>query len=526
MIRSPLALWVLACIAIAQEKPLTIDAPQSAIAGEPVRLRVTRSGQAVPNAELRIVSPEIVGFGVVKEKSIPLRKGTTVLDLVLSTLYKGEETFVLKQGDDGWCRIVSPTGIYGWATCAFLEIKKGPILGTTNSDGVLVSKEVAAAPLQVQIGAGSSAKELVTVQIKPLEFDRKEEVAPGITYRERRFVQGQQGPFTMQILEVDPTHPHIDVVAVRAKDAAVGRETMSSLAARYGATAAINGGYFVVLGPYAGASAGVYLWNGQVLGSGGQRSSLLLCREKNGVEQIDVDVVNFQGRYTAQNGNQRALDGLNRPLSDGEFVAFSSLMGKFTRTPASTVEAVLEADGTVREVLENGNAPIPEGGHVLAGTGTAAEWIRANVVVGSKGTLNLALARSRPDACNPSDVVGGGPRLVRKGKVAPAAENLAHEKTRHPRTAVASTRSGKLLFVTVDGRQSSSVGMTITELAEELIRLDAVEAVNLDGGGSTAMVVKGRIRNSPSDGSERPVSDGLLIFSDPKGEQPRPLTSR
>jgi hypothetical protein len=92
-------------------------------------------------------------------------------------------------------------------------------------------------------------------------------------------------------------------------------------------------------------------------------------------------------------------------------------------------------------------------------------------------------------------------------------EAFAHEKVRHPRTAVAVTSGGALLFVTLDGRQASSVGMTLRELAEALIDLGAREAMNLDGGGSTTMVVRDAIRNSPSDGMERAVSDAILIYS-------------
>jgi exopolysaccharide biosynthesis protein len=66
----------------------------------------------------------------------------------------------------------------------------------------------------------------------------------------------------------------------------------------------------------------------------------------------------------------------------------------------------------------------------------------------------------------------------------------------------------------VDGRQPElSVGMTLAELASLLIELGAVEAVNMDGGGSTAMVIRGRVVNSPSDLSgERAVGDALLVF--------------
>lgn len=70
------------------------------------------------------------------------------------------------------------------------------------------------------------------------------------------------------------------------------------------------------------------------------------------------------------------------------------------------------------------------------------------------------------------------------------------------------------MIATVDGRQpQKSVGMTIDELTRLMVGLGCVEAINLDGGGSTTMVVKGKTVNNPSDpAGERPVSDALLVF--------------
>ncbi len=89
---------------------------------------------------------------------------------------------------------------------------------------------------------------------------------------------------------------------------------------------------------------------------------------------------------------------------------------------------------------------------------------------------------------------------------------------RHPRTALARLESGKILLVTVDGRQPGiSVGMSLQALAELLLEFGAVDAINLDGGGSTTMVVHNKIVNKPSDQTgERPVSDAILVFSKPK----------
>jgi hypothetical protein len=70
-----------------------------------------------------------------------------------------------------------------------------------------------------------------------------------------------------------------------------------------------------------------------------------------------------------------------------------------------------------------------------------------------------------------------------------------------------------VLFVTVDGRQPGySVGMTPEEFAGVFIDLGAKRALNLDGGGSTTMVVDGDVKGRPSDGSERPVSSALLLL--------------
>jgi exopolysaccharide biosynthesis protein len=97
-----------------------------------------------------------------------------------------------------------------------------------------------------------------------------------------------------------------------------------------------------------------------------------------------------------------------------------------------------------------------------------------------------------------------------------AGESYAEEfrNRRHPRTAAGLRGDGTLLLVTVDGRQPElSVGMTIDELASLMRELGADTALNLDGGGSTTMVVAGKLVNSPSDaGGERPVSDALLVF--------------
>lgn len=107
--------------------------------------------------------------------------------------------------------------------------------------------------------------------------------------------------------------------------------------------------------------------------------------------------------------------------------------------------------------------------------------------------------------------VGGGPWLVKEGEVQEVTD------TRHPRTAVGIKEDGSILLVVADGRSDISAGLSFEELAQYMKELGAVEALNLDGGGSSTAVVKNpdtyalEVKNVPSDGTERPVGNTLLV---------------
>ena len=119
----------------------------------------------------------------------------------------------------------------------------------------------------------------------------------------------------------------------------------------------------------------------------------------------------------------------------------------------------------------------------------------------------------------PYNAISGETRLVRGGS---PVDGL-NDSTLHPRTAIGYSKNEKILYiVVVDGRQPFySQGITLSELADLMIALGAHDAMNLDGGGSSALVVRGedgkpRILNSPIDlyipGRERPVANHLGIY--------------
>ena len=126
----------------------------------------------------------------------------------------------------------------------------------------------------------------------------------------------------------------------------------------------------------------------------------------------------------------------------------------------------------------------------------------------------------QPALKHASAAVGGMGMIVSGGKFVEYTENMKERvsfmflRARHPRTFVGIDRdTTKLFLCTVDGRQATSVGMNYQEMADFLISIGVWHATNLDGGGSTTMVVRGRIVNSPSDKTgERPVANTLQII--------------
>jgi hypothetical protein len=203
----------------------------------------------------------------------------------------------------------------------------------------------------------------------------------------------------------------------------------------------------------------------------------------------------------------------------------------------ATVTEMAEARGAVALAAVNGDFFTPEGmplgpevvrgvrrtgrsrPAVVARGGGALPWI-GTTGVGPESVLSTGWPL-RGQGAGAVHVVGGWPELLdRGGRVGDllVGDNPAFAGSRHPRTAVAlSTVDRTLWLVVVDGRQGAySTGMTLPELAGLLEALGADEAVNLDGGGSSILVVRGRAVSRPSDETgERPVVNALLLVDDP-----------
>ncbi len=213
------------------------------------------------------------------------------------------------------------------------------------------------------------------------------------------------------------------------------------------------------------------------------------------------------------------LNGVNSTRWTDYLIVYNSSMGLNTGTnPWGTELLVSPADGSwnslgdpngVRckvEQLTNsgsgGSMVIPNGKLVLSGHGTASSFL-ATLSVGDEIYVQIPEFRNS---------IGGHRVVLNAGVAAPATTGSEDVGTaRHPRTAVGySTDGNQVYFVVVDGRSSVSAGVTSRELSDVMTYLGCSYAINLDGGGSSCIVVNDAVKNVPSDGAARAVTDGLF----------------
>jgi exopolysaccharide biosynthesis protein len=339
-------------------------------------------------------------------------------------------------------------------------------------------------------------------------------VAPGVEYAQ----VVRDVPWSIHLLRVDPSEVRLDVV--HARNRALGLDTVSTIARETGAIAAINGGYFRMTGDFAGDSTGTLQIDGRLFSEPDRGRAAIGFARTATATRVVMGHVAWRGIVKAGTATRR-LNGLNRPRRQSELVLFTPDFEETTLTDEMGTEALVR-DGRVVDIRDGeGSTRIPSNGFVLSATGTARSWMRANLRPGTVVTVATGLVPVNRSTTNvwkdAEDILGAGPKLVTAGRIdiTSSREKMApaFRSTRHPRTAIASLADGRVLLLVVDGRQPLlSAGMSLDELARFLLDQDAVEAINLDGGGSTTMVVKGDVVNHPSDPTgERRVSDAVLV---------------
>ena len=330
------------------------------------------------------------------------------------------------------------------------------------------------------------------------------------------------GPVAVQVLRLDPAK--VDLRSTLAQDRVVQLETVPDMAARANAIAAINAGFFVVKN---GDPVGVLEVNHELVSDTPMlRGAVGIVRDEGKPLKLLFDRVSATMLLRFRSGDEeftQEIDGVDTTRARGRLMLYTPRFGGDTGMADTGVEWQLGGSPlVVTERRPNaGRTAIPRDGAVLSFGGTvlptALERLDKGQAVALEPKFQALLGTLPEQWADAKDVVSGAGLLVFRGRVMTEwkDEQLRDGFTteRHPRTMIGASKNGAIWLVTVDGRNPQlSLGMTFAELQALAQKLNLFYALNLDGGGSTTMVVQGKVMNHPSDAAgPRKVSDGLVV---------------
>lgn len=346
-------------------------------------------------------------------------------------------------------------------------------------------------------------------------------IAPGLTYRmEVDFAK----PLTLHAYRWSPLSEAVRVesglggpVIFGDKNGEVtGRETMGEMVLRTKALAGINADFF----PFTGDPLGLMIRGGEVISGPWPNRSAVAW----GPGGAFFGPATLSGSVTV-NGVKTPLAGINQESANNDLVLNMGVAGRAEFKEAG-VHVVLKTEGSLRPVSSfSGEVvrvvegeklfEIPAGSVVLSAAGKTAEGFKS-LQAGAQVSIELSLGGF--DFSKVTEAAAGGPMLLKGGKAladgAGEGFSAAFWNDRHPRTAIGATATGDVWMVVVDGRQAGlSRGVSLTELGAIMQKLGCTDAINLDGGGSSDIVLAGLSVNRPSGGAPRPVANGILIYS-------------
>jgi len=302
-------------------------------------------------------------------------------------------------------------------------------------------------------------------------------------------------------------HEKYNLRPILARNHIQGVSTVSQMSASFNDIAMVNGSYFA----WTGNLIGLTKINGVIVSNDYFNRSAVGIREDG---STIFGRVRYEGKII-YNGAELPVN-VNSERGENSAVIYNEYFGASTGTNSFGTEIEIQ-NGVITNIFPNkGNNFILKGAQIISAHGTAADFF-ANAQIGDAVTFSEEIISDDGDFNSVPNILGAGPRLVANGNIfvtADAEEFPADIRVgRAPRSAVGVTKWGDYILAVVDGRQSHSQGCTLQEWAEILLnKFGAVDAINLDGGGSSELVVKDKIVNSPSDGAERSVGDALAIL--------------
>ena len=307
-------------------------------------------------------------------------------------------------------------------------------------------------------------------------------------------------PVRINVVEVDmKLAKDLELTPALSSDSTLkSRRTITTIAKNNNAIVALNGTYFK---PQTGVPLGTLMINQKMY------TGPIYDRVAMGIFDDSFDIAKIQLDATVKgSGKTIKVNNINQPrMLSTHVLVYTPEWGKYSPAAPKYGVGLQVIDNKITKASANA-VEIPENGYVISGP----KSILYNLL--DKKDVDLSI-KTNPDWDGVKHIISGGPYLVKNGEVFVdmTAQKLQAIGGRNPRSAIGYTKDNNFIFVAVDGREGSSIGMTLMELANFMQSIGCVGAINLDGGGSTVMYVNGRVVNKPQQTGGIPLSNAIIL---------------
>lgn len=307
-------------------------------------------------------------------------------------------------------------------------------------------------------------------------------------------------PVRINVVEVDmKLAKDLELTPALSSDSTLkSRRTITTIAKNNNAIVALNGTYFK---PQTGVPLGTLMINQKMY------TGPIYDRVAMGIFDDSFDIARIQLDATVKgSGKTIKVNNINQPrMLSTHVLVYTPEWGKYSPAAPKYGVGLQVIDNKITKASANA-IEIPENGYVISGPKSILYSLL------DKKDVDLSI-KTNPDWDGVKHIISGGPYLVKNGEVFVdmTAQKLQAIGGRNPRSAIGYTKDNNFIFVAVDGREGSSIGMTLMELANFMQSIGCVGAINLDGGGSTVMYVNGRVVNKPQQTGGIPLSNAIIL---------------
>ena len=276
------------------------------------------------------------------------------------------------------------------------------------------------------------------------------------------------------------------------------RRTITTIAKNNNAIVALNGTYFK---PQTGVPLGTLMIDEKMY------TGPIYDRVAMGIFDDGFDIARVQFTSTVKgSGHTINVNNINQPrMLSTHVIVYTPEWGKYSPYAPKYGVGLLVVDDKIVKASAN-PIQIPDNGYVISGPKKQLYPLL------EKKKVKLDI-KTTPEWKGVKHIISGGPYLVKNGEVFVdmTAQKLGSIGGRNPRSAIGYTADNNFILVAVDGREGSSIGMTLMELANFMKSIGCVNAMNLDGGGSTVMYVNGQVVNKPQARGGIPLSNAIIL---------------